>query len=65
MKTFVRLNKNEMKMVMGGVDESIEDVEGGGCTVPGTKCTSASDCGGNCPKCVSIPNQTYKICATS
>ena len=38
MKNFVRLNKNEMKMVMGGVEDQIE---GGDTTC---NCNKASDC---------------------
>ena len=38
MKNFVRLNKNEMKMVLGGVEEEIED---------GTECILK--CNMDCP----------------
>lgn len=54
------LTRNQLKKVMGGNSSAT-----GGCSVPGTKCTSSSECGGKCPNCVAIPGQTYSICATS
>jgi len=45
MKTFERLNKNEMKMIVGGYEEELEDGGGSGC---------AKDknglCGANCQR---------------
>ena len=45
MENFLRLNKNEMKMIMGGVDDTID-----GC--PASTCSSDTDCTESAfPKC--------------
>ncbi|SFW66210.1 hypothetical protein SAMN02927921_03096 [Sinomicrobium oceani] len=61
------LTRAQMKAILGGSNGSGGNGGSGGfnCSVPGQKCTSDSECGGNCPKCVKIPQQDYSICATS
>ena len=54
------LTRSQLKNVLGGTNIPLTQ---GGCLSKG--CSSDSDCGGNCPKCVNV-NPTYgNICATS
>jgi len=53
MKNFVKLNKNEMKMVMGGVYEEILSEDG--CK---DECTKDSDCTEASRKCMTVTEGT-------